>query len=71
MNQPTKKELRDRVNELVTELSIARSNEMQTKERLETVSNELIRVRNDFFAMEEKVLTLVRLHTPGATKDVG
>ena len=42
MKQPTKKELRDRVNELVTELSITRSNEMQTKERLETVSKQLV-----------------------------
>lgn len=58
MNQPTKKELRDRVNELVTELSIARSNEMQTKERLETVSNELVVAHKRIQTLEDAVMEL-------------
>lgn len=58
MNQPTKKELRDRVNELVTELSIARSNEMQTKERLETVSNELVREHKKNQDLEDTIFKL-------------
>lgn len=58
MNQPTKKELRDRVNELVTELSIARSNEMVTKERLESVSNELVLAHRRILTLEDIITGL-------------
>lgn len=58
MKQPTKKELRDRVNELVTELSIARSNEMATKERLESVSNELVVAHKRILTLEDIIVGL-------------
>lgn len=58
MNQPTKKELRDRVNELVTELSIARSNELQTKERLESVSTELVVAHKRALTLEDIITGL-------------
>lgn len=58
MKQPTKKELRDRVNELVTELSIARSNEAHAKERLESVSNELVVAHKRILTLEDIIVGL-------------
>ena len=58
MKQPTKQELRNRVNELVTELTIARSNEAQAKERLDSVSNELVVAHKRILTLEDIIVGL-------------
>ena len=73
MKQPTKKELRERVNELATELYIARSNEAQTKERLKNVSEDLVRAHQKIQDLEDTIFRLqesVRV-SDGSALDVG
>jgi hypothetical protein len=62
MKQPSKQELRQEVARLTAELEISRASEMQTKERLQVVSEDLIMWRNRAVEAERSISEMRRLN---------